>query len=52
VNTTHVEELIFEKQDKVSNLYTAVELSVKTVHSTLCESWDAADCVHGEYEDA
>jgi hypothetical protein len=37
VNTTQVEELVLEKQDTVRDLSTAMELSMKTVHSTICE---------------
>jgi hypothetical protein len=37
VNTTQMEELVLEKQDTVWDLSIAVELSVKTVHSTACE---------------
>jgi phenylalanyl-tRNA synthetase alpha subunit len=37
VNTAQVEELILEKQDTVQDLSTAMELSVKTVHSTTGE---------------
>jgi hypothetical protein len=47
-----VEELVLEKQDKVSKFSTAVELSVKTVHSAICEGWDTAGCVPGKYQDA
>jgi hypothetical protein len=37
VNTAQVEEWVLEKQDTVRDLSTAVELSVKTAHSTVHE---------------
>jgi hypothetical protein len=37
MNTAQVEELVLEKQDTIWDVCTAVELSVKTLHSTVHE---------------